>query len=64
MNRNVMHCIIYRLRSKWGLNIDTRERTIRFQFDDERQNELMNLAPVKRLVDEFGFGKQSTFFES
>lgn len=54
---NKMYCLIYRLRKSGG-EIDTRTRTVFYHYQEA---EKVQIAGVKRLCDEFGFGRQSSF---
>ncbi|GHV40379.1 hypothetical protein FACS1894179_06800 [Bacteroidia bacterium] len=55
---NKVHCIIYRLRKR-GYKINTRNRTIFFEYQNDEQ--LANMADrcVLRLCREFGFVRQA-----
>jgi hypothetical protein len=55
---NNLHCILYRLR-KQGLNIDTKTRTIYYEYNNPDQEAKMRTAAVKRLCEEFGYGRQA-----
>lgn len=55
-NKNIMYCLIYRLRKQEGINIDTRTRTI---FFNHQYPESMEVTAIKRLCDEYGFGRQA-----
>lgn len=51
-----MYCLIWRLRKSGGVIIDTRTRTV---FYDYQSPESIEKAGVKRLCTEFGFGRQA-----
>lgn len=53
-----MYCLIYRLRKSGGVKIDTRTRTV---FYNHQEAEKAQTLGVKRLCNEFGFGRQSSF---
>ena len=57
--KNAMYCIIYRLRKIGGLKIDTRNRTIFYEYQNEEQEAKMEFKTIKRLCKEFGFGRQA-----
>jgi hypothetical protein len=54
------HSIIYRLRKSAGLKIDTRNRTIYFEYENAADEKKMNRKAVRRLCSEFGFVRQAT----
>lgn len=58
--KNKMHCIIYRIRKMGGVNIDTRKRTIFFEYQNDDDASKMDLKPIQRLCKEFGFVRQAT----
>lgn len=58
--KNKMYCLIYRLRQSGVANINTRQRTIYFVWDDTEQIDSMNRKTVERLCNEFGFVRQSS----
>ena len=53
---NIMYCLIRRLRKSGGVIIDTRTRTV---FYDYQSPESIEKTGVKRLCSEFGFGRQA-----
>lgn len=55
---NDLHCILFRLR-KQGLNIDTKARTIYYEYNNPEQEAKMRTKAVKRLCSEFGYGRQA-----
>ncbi len=59
-NRNKMHCIIYRVRKMGGVNIDTRKRTIFYEYQNDEDAAKMDLKPILRLCKEFGFVRQAS----
>ena len=54
----IKHNLIYRLRKK-GVVINTRKRTIYYVWGSEEQKELVTQPGAVRLVNEFGFVRQS-----
>jgi len=54
----IKHNLIYRLRKK-GIIISTRKRTIYYVWDNDNQKEQVKQPGVVRLVNEFGFVRQS-----
>lgn len=42
-----MYCIIYRLRKIGGLKIDTRNRTIFYEYQNEEQEAKMEFKTIK-----------------
>lgn len=58
-NKNKMYCIIYRIRKMGGVNIDTRKRTIFYEYQNDEEKAKMDLMPVLRLCKEFGFVRQA-----
>lgn len=55
--RNKMHDIIYRLRKNKSINIDTKNRMIYYEYQNEEDK--MRAKPIERLCKEFGFGRQA-----
>lgn len=54
-----MHCIIYRIRKMGGVNIDTRKRTIFYEYQNNEDEAKMDLKPILRLCNEYGFVRQA-----
>lgn len=54
-----MHCIIYRLRKMGGVKIDTRGRTIFYEYQNCEDEAKMELKSILRLCNEFGFVRQA-----
>lgn len=57
--KNKMHCIIYRIRKMGGVNIDTRKRTIFYEYQNNEDEAKMDLKPILRLCNEYGFVRQA-----
>lgn len=57
--KNKMHCIIYRIRKMGGVKINTRARTIFYEYQNDEDMAKMDLKPIVRLCKEFGFVRQA-----
>lgn len=53
--------MIYRLRKSGGIKIDTRQRTIFYEYQNEKDALKMQKTAVLRLCNEFGFVRQAEF---
>lgn len=51
--------IIYRLRKSGGVKIDTRKRTIFYEYQNSDDTAKMSRKAVRRLCNEFGFVRQA-----
>ncbi len=55
-----MYSVIYRLRKSGGVKIDTRKRTIFYEYENSDDMAKMSRKAVCRLCNEFGFVRQAT----
>lgn len=56
---NKMYCRIYRLRQKSNISINTRQRTIFYEYGKDEK--VMKHPSIQILCKEFGFVRQATF---